>query len=336
VALVIWFGGVQVIEGHMSAGQFTSFATALFLLYTPIKRISVVYSSMFEAVAASERIFDLMEQMPSIESGGETLDGPVESIEFRDVRLGYGDVEVLKGVSLRVGRGETVALVGDSGGGKTSMVNLILRLYDPTAGQLLVNGIDTREIDLKSLRDRVGIVTQRVYIFNDTVAANVAYGGELDRGRVESALRKAGAWDFVSAMKGGIDAQLDEFGANLSGGQRQRLAIARAVYKDPEILILDEATSALDNRTEAEIQRSLEGIIPDSLTFIIAHRLTTVDLADRICVVSDGRIVGEGTKRHLMADCPEYRRLATSGPSDRTLPSAGSEVDSVVVERRFD
>jgi subfamily B ATP-binding cassette protein MsbA len=226
-----------------------------------------------------------------------------------------------------------VALVGDSGGGKTSMVNLILRLYDPTAGQLLVNGIDTRDIDLKSLRDRVGIVTQRVYIFNDTVAANVAYGGELDRGRVESALRKAGAWDFVSAMKGGVDAQLDEFGANLSGGQRQRLAIARAVYKDPEILILDEATSALDNRNEAEIQRSLEGIIPDSLTFIIAHRLTTVDLADRICVVSDGRIVGEGTKEHLMADCPEYRRLATSRPSDaRTLPSAGSEVDPVVGE----
>jgi subfamily B ATP-binding cassette protein MsbA len=333
VALVIWFGGLQVIEGHMTAGQFTSFATALFLLYTPIKRISVVYSSMFESVAASERIFALMEQMPSIASGGETIEGPVESVEFRDVHLGYGDVEVLKGVSFRVGRGETVALVGDSGGGKTSMVNLILRLYDPTSGQLLINGIDTRDLDLKSLRDRVGIVTQRVYIFNDTVAANVAYGGDLDRERVESALRKAGAWGFVSSMKGGIDAQLDEFGANLSGGQRQRLAIARAVYKDPEILILDEATSALDNRTEAEIQRSLEDIIPNLITLVIAHRLTTVDLADRICVVSDGKIVGEGTKQHLMADCSEYRRLATSRlPDDRTLPSSASEIDPIVIE----
>jgi len=333
VALVIWFGGLQVIEGHMTAGQFTSFATALFLLYTPIKRISVVYSNMFEAVAASERIFALMGQMPSIESGGETLDGPVESVEFRDVHLGYGDVEVLKGVSLTVARGETVALVGDSGGGKTSMVNLILRLYDPTSGQVLVNGIDTRELDLKSLRDRIGIVTQRVYIFNDTVAANVAYGGEHDRERVKSALTKAGAWGFVSAMKGGIDAQLDEFGANLSGGQRQRLAIARAVYKDPEILILDEATSALDNRTEAEIQRSLEGIIPDLITFVIAHRLTTVDLADRICVVSDGRIVGEGTKQHLMAGCPEYRRLERlSDIDDHSSHSAGAGVDPVAVD----
>jgi len=333
VALVIWFGGMQVIEGHMTAGQFTSFATALFLLYTPIKRISVVYSNMFEAVAASERIFGLMEHMPSIESGGEVLDSPVESVEFRDVHLGYGDVEVLKGVSLRVGRGETVALVGDSGGGKTSMVNLVLRLYDPTSGQVLINGIDTRDLDLKSLRDRVGIVTQRVYIFNDTVAANVAYGAELDRDRVEQALMRAGAWGFVSALKSGIDARLDEFGANLSGGQRQRLAIARAVYKDPEILILDEATSALDNRTEAGIQKSLEDIIPDTITFIIAHRLTTVDLADRIYVVSGGQIVGEGTKQHLMADCPEYRRLATSDLSDdRALPSAAVETDSVAVE----
>jgi subfamily B ATP-binding cassette protein MsbA len=324
VALVIWFGGVQVIEGHMTAGQFTSFATALFLLYTPIKRISVVYSNMFEAVAASERIFSLMEQAPSIASGGKKLEGDVDSVEFRNVHLGYGDVEVLKGVSLRVGRGETVALVGDSGGGKTSMVNLVLRLYDPTSGQVLINGIDTRDLDLKSLRDRVGIVTQRVYIFNDTVAANVAYGAELDRRRVEDALVRAGAWEFVSSLRGGVDARLDEFGANLSGGQRQRLAIARAIYKDPAILILDEATSALDNRTEAEIQRSLEDIIPDTITFVIAHRLTTVDLADRIYVVSGGLIVGEGTKQHLLAECPEYRRLALSDPPEgRAVLSAG-------------
>jgi subfamily B ATP-binding cassette protein MsbA len=310
VALVIVIGGTEVIEGHMTAGRFMSFAAALFMLYTPIKRISMVYSSMHEAVAASERIFAMMERTPEISSGGRPLDDAVHSLEFRDVSLSYGDTAALIGVSLEVGRGETVALVGDSGGGKTSLVNLILRLYDPSSGQLLINGIDTREFGLKPLRDRIGIVTQRVYIFNDTVAANVAYGGELDAERVRESLERAGAWDFVSAMDGGVDAMLDEFGTNLSGGQRQRLAIARAIYKSPDILILDEATSALDNRTEAAIQESLRQIIADKITFVIAHRLTTVDLADRIYVLAGGRIVGVGNKDELMQDCAEYRRLA--------------------------
>ena len=170
-----------------------------------------------------------------------------------------------------------------------------------------------REIDLADLRSRIGVVTQRVYIFNDTVAENVAYGREVDQSRVEAALRAAGAWEFVSAMDGGIDAVLDEFGTNLSGGQRQRLAIARAIYRDPDVLILDEATSALDNRSEAAIQRALSEIIRDRITFIIAHRLTTVDLADRILVLKGGRIVGAGTKTELLRDSDEYRRLATAG-----------------------
>jgi subfamily B ATP-binding cassette protein MsbA len=209
--------------------------------------------------------------------------------------------------------GQTVALVGDSGGGKTSLVNMVLRFYEPTEGVVRINGIDARELDLGELRGRIGVVTQRVYIFNDTVASNIAYGRDADRERVESALRKAGAWDFVSAMSGGVDATLDEFGANLSGGQRQRLAIARAIYREPDVLILDEATSALDNRSEAAIQRALAEIIRDRITFIIAHRLSTVDLADRILVLKGGRIVGAGTKKELLRDCEEYRRLATAG-----------------------
>jgi subfamily B ATP-binding cassette protein MsbA len=313
VALVIVVGGMQVIEGHMTAGRFMSFAAALFLLYTPIKRISVVYNSMFEAVAASERIFAMIEQEPTVVSGDRKLEGPLQKVEFQNVSLTYDGILALEDASLQVSRGETVALVGDSGGGKTSLVNLILRLFDPTSGQVLLNGIDTRELDLKALRDRVGIVTQRVYIFNDTVAANVAYGSDANRDRVRAALENAGAWEFVTALDGDIDAVLDEFGTNLSGGQRQRLAIARAVYKSPDILILDEATSALDNRTEAAIQESLRKIIPDKITFVIAHRLTTVDLADRIYVLAGGRIVGVGTKDQLMRDCPEYRRLATVG-----------------------
>jgi len=317
VALVIWFGGSHVIEGHMTAGEFTSFSAALFMLYTPIKRISVVYNSMFEAVAASERIFEMMEREPTITSGGRRLEEPLREIEFRGVDLSYESTPALRNVSLTVKRGETVALVGDSGGGKTSLVNLILRLYDPTGGKVLINGVDSRDLELEDLRNRVGIVPQRIYIFNDSVAANVAYGSELDRERVRSALSNAGALEFVEGMEGGMDAVLDEFGANLSGGQRQRLAIARAIYKEPEILILDEATSALDNRTEAAIQESLSKIVHDKISIIIAHRLTTVDLADRIYVVTNGGISGVGTKDELLRDCPEYQRLVLATVSDQ-------------------
>lgn len=312
-ALVIWFGGREIMAGKMEFANFMRFTVALFSIYNPIKRISQASNQMFEAVAASERIFDLLYREPSIASGGARIDGPITSIVFDDVHLSYGENHALRGVDLEVRAGETIALVGDSGGGKTSLVNLILRFYDPTGGALRINGTDARELDLAELRGRIGVVTQRVYIFNDSVAANIAYGRDADRARVEAALQSAGAWDFVSAMAGGIDAVLDEFGANLSGGQRQRLAIARAIYRNPDVLILDEATSALDNRSEAAIQRALVEIIRNRITFIIAHRLSTVDLADRILVLGAGRIVGAGTKTELMRDCEEYRRLATAG-----------------------
>jgi subfamily B ATP-binding cassette protein MsbA len=242
-----------------------------------------------------------MDRAPSIVSGDHRLEGPVESVEFREVGLRYQEVDALHGVSLRVERGETVALVGDSGGGKTSLVNLILRLYDPSSGQVLINGIDSRELDLQDLRSHIGIVTQRVYIFNDTVAANVAYGSEVDPVRVRTALERAGAWDFVSSLAGGVEAVLDEFGTNLSGGQRQRLAIARALYKDPDILILDEATSALDNRTEAAIQDALRSVIRGKTTIVIAHRLSTIDIATRIVVPHAARCC-MGSK--ASAQCP--------------------------------
>ncbi len=310
VALVVWFGGQQILAGNLTSGQFTSFAAALFMLYTPIKRISKVANQMFEAVAASERIFDMLGREPEIRNGARTVDGRIESVAFDEVELHYGETRALAGVSFEVRRGETVALVGDSGGGKSSLVNLVLRLYDPSAGRVLVNGFDCRELDIGDLRSRIGIVTQRVYIFNDSVAANVAYGRDPDRDRIERALHQAGAWDFVSRLPGGIDATIDEFGANLSGGQRQRLAIARALYKDPDVLILDEATSALDNRSEAAIQEAISRILGRTVTFIIAHRLSTVSLADRIYVLRDGRVVGAGTEDELLASCAEYRRLA--------------------------
>ncbi|MCU0304025.1 MAG: ABC transporter ATP-binding protein/permease [Thermoanaerobaculales bacterium] len=310
---VIWIGGLEVISDRMDAGEFFAFSVALFSLYNPIKRISQASNQMYEAVAASERIFDLLERRPSITGGGRRLAGPITSVELDDVHLAYGQVEALRGVSVSVGAGETVALVGDSGGGKSSLVSLIPRLWDPTAGVVRVNGVDARELDLAELRGRIGLVTQRVYIFNDTVAANVAYGVDLDRERIEAALRRAGAWDFVGGMSDGIDTVLSEFGSNLSGGQRQRLAIARAIYRDPDVLILDEATSALDNRSEAAVQRALADLIRDRITLIIAHRLSTVDLAGSILVLKGGRIVGAGTKAELLRDCEEYRRLVSAG-----------------------
>jgi subfamily B ATP-binding cassette protein MsbA len=312
-ALVIWFGGREIMAGRMEFPEFMQFTVALFSIYNPIKRISQASNQMFEAVAASERIYDLLERESSITTGEHSIEGPIDSVTFDDVHLSYGEIQALRGVSLEVRAGETVALVGDSGGGKTSLVNMVLRFYDPTLGTVRINDVDVRNLDLAELRGRIGVVTQRVYIFNDTVASNIAYGRNADRARVEEALRKAGAWDFVTALAEGIDTELAEFGANLSGGQRQRLAIARAIYRDPDVLILDEATSALDNRSEAAIQRALSEIISDRITFIIAHRLTTVDLADRILVLKAGRIVGEGTKTELLRDCEEYRRLETAG-----------------------
>lgn len=309
-ALVVWFGGRLIISGEMTAGDFIQFTGALFSMYAPIKRISSVYNQFFEAVAASERIFDMLDREPTIRSGNTTIDEPIDVVEFKDVHLSYGETPALRGVSVSVRRGQMLALVGDSGGGKSSLVNLIPRLYDPNSGQVLIDGIDSRELDLVSLRQRIGMVTQRVFVFHDTVAANVAYGLEIDRLRVKTALQRAGAWDFVALMDDGIDSLLEEFGANLSGGQRQRLAIARALYREPDILILDEATSALDNRSEAAIQKALEEVTPSCITFVIAHRLSTIELADHVVLLRGGRVEADGTLIELRETSTEFQRLA--------------------------
>ncbi len=310
VATVIWFGGLQIIDGKLTPGQFASFAAALFLIYTPLKRISKIYNQMLEAVAASERIWDMLDRRPEIRSGDLVLQAPIRQLEFVDAHLNYGEVQALRGVSLELKRGEMTAIVGDSGGGKSSLAALIPRLYDLSSGQLLVEGRDIRELELGSLRRRIGMVTQRVYVFRDTVTTNVAYGLEVDRKAVEDSLRRAGAWEFVSAMPEGIDTVLEEFGSNLSGGQRQRLAIARALYRRPDILILDEATSALDNVSEAAIRKALEDITPECITLVIAHRLSTVELADKIHILKEGKIVAQGTMQELLETSAEYRRLA--------------------------
>ncbi len=307
-ALVIVIGGHQVINDEMTVGSFFSFLTALFMLYTPIKRITSIYNQLQNALAASERILFLLDQKPTIIAQGDERVGKAETLSFQDVHLSYGEKEALKGVSFTVKKGEKLALVGDSGGGKSSIVNLIVRFFDPDSGEILLDGIPLQNYRLDNLRDAISIVTQRVYIFNDTVAANVAYGKTIDEERVVRALKEANAWEFVEEM-GGIHTPLHEHGANLSGGQRQRIAIARALYVDPKIVIFDEATSALDTQSERRIVEAIERISRQRITILIAHRLSTVEHADRIAVIKGGEILCLDRAEVLQRDCAEYRRL---------------------------
>ena len=307
-AIVIVVGGHQVINDEMTVGSFFSFLTALFMLYTPIKRITSIYNKLQNALAASERILFLLDQRPQVVAQGDEKVGPAEELSFQDVTLSYGDKEALRGISFNVKKGEKLAFVGDSGGGKSSIVNLIVRFFDPDSGEILLDGIPLQNYNLKSLRDAISIVTQRVYIFNDTIAANVAYGKDLDEERVVRALKEANAWDFVEEM-GGIHSPLSEHGANLSGGQRQRIAIARALYVDPKVIIFDEATSALDTQSERRIVEAIERISKERITILIAHRLSTVEQADRIAVIKGGKILCLDRPELLQRECAEYRRL---------------------------
>ncbi len=308
-ALVIGLGGMEVINGNMSVGEFFSFMTALFMLYAPIKRLSKLYNYFQDALAANDRINDILSLQTDIVCGPKEIDHKIQNILFNNVSLKYDNKTALQNVTLSVNKGDKIALVGDSGGGKSSLVNLIIRFYDPIEGTVEFDGVDIKEFKLQALRDSISIVTQRVYIFNDTIANNVAYGKELDKQRVEEVLKKANIWDFVNSLDNGIDTKLDEFGANLSGGQRQRIAIARALYKEPQILIFDEATSALDNESEAEITKTLNEISKDKITFVIAHRLSTIKDATKIFVFKDGKVVCEGDEKYLLEECKEYKRL---------------------------
>ncbi|RXJ82902.1 ABC transporter ATP-binding protein [Arcobacter cloacae] len=311
-ATVIIVGGEKVISGEMTTGTFSSFIAALFMLYTPIKKISSLYNKMQDAIAANERINDIMSKEATILSGNELLPENINKISFSNVELKYEDFTALKDINLEVNKGEIVALVGDSGGGKSSLINLIVRFYDTTKGDILLNDKSIRNINIKSLRENISIVTQRVYIFNDTIAANIAYGYEIDEIRVIEVLKQAHAYDFVMAMKKGIHTVLDEFGTNLSGGQRQRIAIARALYKNPKILILDEATSALDNKSESIVSEVIQEVSQDKITFIIAHRLSTIKNASKIAVFKNGKILSIGTEQELLNSCSEYQRLYNS------------------------
>lgn len=309
VATVIIIGGKDVIDGHINMGAFFSFLTALFMLYTPLKRIVNIYNKMQDAIAASERTFFLMDKVSQIKDGQKELNEEIKLIKFNNVRLSYGDREVLKGINLEANKSEFIALVGSSGGGKSSLMNLLMRFYDVNDGEILINGINLKDIKIHSLRENIGLVTQRVYIFNDTVAKNVAYGREFNEDAVINALKLANAYEFVSKLDNGINTILNEFGTNLSGGQRQRIAIARALYQNPQILIFDEATSALDNESEKEITKAINNLRSKKIIFVIAHRLSTVENADKIAVLSDGKIIDSGSDEELSKRNEIYARL---------------------------
>ena len=309
VAAVIIIGGKDVIDGHINMGAFFSFLTALFMLYTPLKRIVNIYNKMQDAIAASERTFFLMDKVSQIKDGQKELNEEINLIKFNNVRLSYGDKEVLKGINLEANKSEFIALVGSSGGGKSSLMNLLMRFYDVNGGEILINGINLKDIKIRSLRQNIGLVTQRVYIFNDTIAKNVAYGREFNEDAVINALKLANAYEFVSKLDNGINTILNEFGTNLSGGQRQRIAIARALYQNPQILIFDEATSALDNESEKEITKAINNLRSKKIIFVIAHRLSTVENADKIAVLSDGKIIDSGSDEELSKRNEIYARL---------------------------
>lgn len=311
IAIAIYVGALQVINDEITVGTFFAFVTALFMLYDPIKVLSNIYNRIQDAVAATERMNELFDHTPTIVSGDKILQ-KVDRVEFKSVSLRYADNQALSKIDIEAEKGKVYALVGDSGAGKSSFVNLLVRFYEPTDGKLMINTINISNYTLDSLHQKIAYVTQRIYIFQDTILANVSYGSEADEEKVVIALKKAQAWEFVKNMDKGVHTVLDEFGVNLSGGQRQRIALARALYKAPEILILDEATSALDNKSEKSIQLAFEGIKNEMITFIVAHRLSTIEHANEILVFEKGKIVSRGTYKELLDSSEAFQKLTSA------------------------
>jgi len=310
IGLVIYMGGKEVIDENMSVGAFFAFATALFMLYTPIKRLSNLYNKAQDALTANARMHELLHINPTIISGKKILSTPIETIDFDNISLHYEGTPALQNISFEAKKGDSIALVGDSGAGKSSLVNLLVRFYDPSSGTISINHENYQDFTLVSLHKKMAYVTQRIYIFNDTIAANVAYGEEINESHVIEALEKAYAMEFVDTLDKGIYTILSESGDNLSGGQRQRIALARALYKNPDILILDEATSALDNKSEALIQKALDALKSKMITFTVAHRLSTIEEADTILVFEKGKIICRGSHKVLLKKCQAYQKLA--------------------------
>lgn len=323
VAFIIWIGGLTVINGKMTVGEFFSFLAAIMMLYEPVKHITSVNNIIQQGLAAAERVFEILDISPEIDDAPDAVDIPRSSghITFKGVSFRYEAEMVLKDIDLDIPSGTKLAIVGTSGGGKTTLVNLIPRFYDVTEGKITVDGYDIRRVTQKSLRKQISIVSQEVVLFNDTIGSNICYGmTDVPEADLEEALKTAYALDFVKALPEGYNTLIGERGARLSGGQRQRISIARALLKNSPILILDEATSSLDTESEHLVQKALENLVKGRTTLTIAHRISTVKDADRIIVISQGRIVESGHHEELIDLGGEYSRLYSllveENPSD--------------------
>jgi subfamily B ATP-binding cassette protein MsbA len=332
MAGALWYGSREISTGQLTTGEFTSFMAALFLMYGPAKKLSRVNANLQQTIAACERIFEMLDTHTEVREKPDALvlEPFGRVIEFRDVVFGYeeGLGRILRGVSFSVRAGQMVAMVGRSGAGKTTLVNLLPRFYDVSAGSILIDGVDVRDVTLASLRRQIGIVTQETVLFDDTVASNIAYGSaRATQQAIEAAARAANAHEFILALSSGYQTVIGERGQRLSGGQRQRLAIARALLKDAPILVLDEATSALDTEAELLVQEALANLMMNRTSFVIAHRLSTIRRADAIIVLERGRVAEIGRHDELLArpggayaKLYELQLLESRRPAPHTAP----------------
>ena len=312
IAIILWIAGKRILSGELSAGAFVTFLAAMLSLMRPIKRLTNVYSINQQAMAAADRIFDVLDTKPTVSEKTGAIELPKirKSVKLKDVHFGYDSKEVLKGITLEARVGDIVAFVGPSGAGKTTILNLIPRFYDVTQGQILIDGVDIRDCTMKSLMDQIGIVTQETILFNDTVAANIAYGsGTVTMESIMRAAKIANAHDFIMKMPQQYNTIIGERGFRLSGGEKQRLSIARAVFKDPPILILDEATSQLDTESEMLVQEAIDRMMSGRTVFAVAHRLSTIKHANFIYVLEAGRIAETGPHDALIKKEGLYKRL---------------------------
>jgi len=323
LAVVLLVGGNQVINGSLTLGEFTAFYTYVVMLTGPMRTLGIALGMSQRAIASGNRLFEVLDREPTISSapGAPPLPAGGGRVEIEDVSLDYeGAEDALSGIDLDVAPGRVIALVGPSGSGKTSLVALLARLYDPTGGSVRIDGADLRDVDLESLRAEIAFVADDSFLFSATVADNIAYANpSATADQIERAARRAQAHDFIERLPDGYATLVGERGLTLSGGQRQRIAIARALLADPRILILDDATSSVDAQTEAEIKRGLREALSDRTTFIVAHRLSTISLADEVVVMDAGRVVDRGTHEELLDRCELYREIADHGFADTTF-----------------